>query len=109
MLPAHRAKTKIYRELLKSVEQPDGDLVAVGLENAAKAIRVSSRQLRIAYHEADIFVLHTKYERRARLSVKALALGLPMLTANASGADDMVDKLCGRVVPPADFGSPRKA
>jgi hypothetical protein len=106
MLPAHRAKSKIYRELRNFVDQPVGELVAAGLENAVKTLRVSSRQLRIAYHEADIFVLHTKYERLARLSVKASALGLPMLTAIASGADDMVDKSCGRVLPPGDLVCP---
>ena len=60
---------------------------------------VSSLQLRAFYHAADIFVLPTNFEGRALVVGEAMASGLPVLTTDASGADDMVDGSCGRIVP----------
>ena len=64
---------------------------------------VSSEQLRAFYHEADVFVLPTNFEGRALVVGEALASGLPVLTTDASGADDMVDESCGRIVPADDL------
>ena len=64
---------------------------------------VSSQQLRHFYHGADVFVFPTNFEGRALVLSEALASGLPVLTTSASGADDMVDESCGRVVRPEDL------
>ena len=64
---------------------------------------VSSQQLSSIYHNADVFVFPTNFEGRALVVGEAMASGLPVLTTNASGADDMVSESCGRVIPPDDF------
>ena len=61
---------------------------------------VSSQRLRSFYHDADVFVFPTNFEGRALVIGEALASGLPMLTTYASGADDMVDETCGRILVP---------
>jgi starch synthase len=66
---------------------------------------VSSQQLRSLYHGADVFVFPTNFEGRALVIGEALASGLPVLTTHASGADDMVDSTCGRVLAPENFDS----
>ena len=60
----------------------------------------SSQLLLSYYHEADVFVFPTNFEGRALVVGEAMASGLPMLTTYASGADDMVDQACGRIVQP---------
>jgi glycosyltransferase involved in cell wall biosynthesis len=60
---------------------------------------VSSDQLRSIYHEAGVFVFPTNFEGRALVVCEALASGLPVVTTYASGADDVVDGACGRIVP----------
>lgn len=64
---------------------------------------VSSQQLRSLYHGADVFVFPTNFEGRALVISEALASGLPVLTTHASGADDMVDSTCGRILTPGNF------
>ncbi len=64
---------------------------------------VSSNRLRGMYREADVFVFPTNFEGRALALLEALASGLPVLTTCASGADDVVDDACGRMLPPDDL------
>jgi glycosyltransferase involved in cell wall biosynthesis len=59
---------------------------------------VSSQQLRSFYQHADVFVFPTNFEGRALVVGEALASGLPVITTHASGADDIVNDSCGRVV-----------
>jgi starch synthase len=66
---------------------------------------VSSQQLRSFYHRADVFVFPTNFEGRALVIGEALASGLPVLTTHASGADDMVDNTCGRILARDNFDS----
>jgi glycosyltransferase involved in cell wall biosynthesis len=61
---------------------------------------ISSSQLRRVYREADVFVFPTNFEGRALVVCEALASGLPVITTCASGADDVVDDACGRIIPP---------
>jgi glycosyltransferase involved in cell wall biosynthesis len=64
---------------------------------------VSSGQLREIYREADVFVFPTNFEGRALAVCEALASGLPVLTTDASGVDDVVDAACGQIVPPENL------
>jgi glycosyltransferase involved in cell wall biosynthesis len=48
-------------------------------------------------------VFPTNFEGRALVIGEALASGLPVLTTNATGPDDMVNETCGRVIGPDDF------
>jgi glycosyltransferase involved in cell wall biosynthesis len=66
---------------------------------------VSSRQLLSFYHDADVFVFPTNFEGRALVVGEALASGLPVLTTLASGADDMVNETCGRILEPDNLES----
>ena len=66
---------------------------------------VSSHQLRRFYHGADVFVFPTNFEGRALVIGEALASGLPVLTTHASGADDLIDDACGRILTPDNFES----
>jgi glycosyltransferase involved in cell wall biosynthesis len=64
---------------------------------------VSGHRLRDYYQESDVFVFPTNFEGRALVVGEALASGLPVLTTDASGAEDMVDEMAGRIVPPEDL------
>jgi glycosyltransferase involved in cell wall biosynthesis len=66
---------------------------------------VSSLQLRRYYQDAEVFVFPTNFEGRALVVGEALASGLPILTTYASGADDMIDETCGRILAPDDLDS----
>jgi glycosyltransferase involved in cell wall biosynthesis len=60
---------------------------------------VSRDRLREYYRDASIFAFPTFFEGRALVIGEALASGLPVLTTRASGADDLIDNACGRLVP----------
>lgn len=60
---------------------------------------VSSGKLRDFYREADVFVFPSNFEGRALVIGEVLASGVPVLTTAASGAGDIVDESCGRIVP----------
>jgi starch synthase len=64
---------------------------------------VSKDRLRDYYDRADIFVLPTYFEGRALVIGEALSSGLPVLTTPASGAEDLIDDTCGRLVPTGNF------
>jgi glycosyltransferase involved in cell wall biosynthesis len=64
---------------------------------------VSPQQLRGIYQNADVFVFPTNFEGRALVIGEALASGLPVLTTDASGADDLVDETCGRIIPAENY------
>lgn len=66
---------------------------------------ISSQQLRKYYHDAEVFVFPTNFEGRALVVGEAMASGLPTLTTYASGADDMVDETCGRILVPDHLDS----
>jgi len=60
---------------------------------------VSQDQLRGHYQRAHVFVLPTYFEGRALVIGEALASGLPVLSTRASGAEDLIDASCGKLVP----------
>jgi glycosyltransferase involved in cell wall biosynthesis len=60
---------------------------------------VSKDRLRDYYHQAEVVVLPTYFEGRALIIGEALASGLPVITTPASGAEDLIDDNCGRLVP----------
>jgi glycosyltransferase involved in cell wall biosynthesis len=63
---------------------------------------VSSTELRTIYQAADVFVFPTNFEGRALVVIEAMASGLPVVTTEASGADDAVGE-AGRVIPVDDL------
>ena len=64
---------------------------------------VSSHELRRHYQNADIFVFPTNFEGCALVIGEASASGLPVLTTDASGAEDFVDNISGKIVPANDL------
>jgi glycosyltransferase involved in cell wall biosynthesis len=56
-------------------------------------------QLKAHYGSADVFVFPSYFEGRALVVGEAMAAALPVLTTRESGADDMIDDACGRIVP----------
>jgi starch synthase len=61
--------------------------------------------LRGLYQAADVFVFPTFFEGRALVVGEALASGLPVLTTPASGAADLIDDQCGKLMPVGDKGA----
>lgn len=59
---------------------------------------VGALELRLHYQAADVFVFPTFFDAWGLVVGEALACGLPVLTTEASGAADLVDDSCGRVV-----------
>jgi glycosyltransferase involved in cell wall biosynthesis len=64
---------------------------------------VSRAELKRHYELGHVFVLPTFFEGRALVIGEALASGLPVLTTEASGAADLVDDSCGRIIRSGDF------
>jgi len=64
---------------------------------------VSRERLCDYYGQADIFVFPTYFEGRALVIGEALSSGLPVITTPASGAEDLIDDGCGRLVPTGNF------
>jgi glycosyltransferase involved in cell wall biosynthesis len=64
---------------------------------------VARNELVHYYRRADVFVLPTNFEGRALVIGEALAVGLPIVTTDASGWVDVIDASCGRIVPPNNF------
>lgn len=60
---------------------------------------VPKDRLREYYAEADVFVFPTFFEGRALVVSEALSGGLPVISTPASGADDLIDDSCGRLIP----------
>lgn len=63
---------------------------------------IGRSELRSRFHSSDVLVLPTYFEGRALVIGEALACGLAVLTTPASGAEDLVDASCGRIVPVGD-------
>ena len=59
--------------------------------------------LKAEYGNADVFVFPSYFEGRALVIGEAMASSLPVLTTRASGADDMIDATCGRIVASGDM------
>jgi glycosyltransferase involved in cell wall biosynthesis len=59
---------------------------------------VDALELRHHYQTADVFVFPTFFDAWGLVVSEALACGLPVVTTEASGAAELVDDSCGRVV-----------
>ncbi len=59
-------------------------------------------ELRQHYHRADLFVFPSFFEGFSLAIGEALGSGLPVLVTEASGAADIIDETCGRVVRSGD-------
>jgi glycosyltransferase involved in cell wall biosynthesis len=64
---------------------------------------MSREQLDAYYAEADVFVFPSYFEGRALVICEALSAGLPVVTTPASGAEDLIDESCGRLVSTGDL------
>lgn len=63
---------------------------------------MSKTALRHWFRNSDVFVLPSFFEGLALVALEALATGLPVVTTDASGADDVIDDSVGRVISPGD-------
>jgi glycosyltransferase involved in cell wall biosynthesis len=77
----------------------------LGLDVAWMGARPHEEVVR-AMAACDLLVLPSRYEGFARVLMEAAAAGLPIVTADVSGADDAVrDGETGRIVPVGDRGA----
>jgi glycosyltransferase involved in cell wall biosynthesis len=61
---------------------------------------VGSEELSRLYRRADVFVFPSNFEGFGLVVTEALASGLPVLTTQGRGADEIIDEASGRTVPP---------
>ncbi len=77
-------------------------LAQAKLKNLPRSVEwlgpMSSDRLGGYYDQADVFVLPSYFEGRALAIGEAMSSGLPVLSTPASGADDLLDESCGRIV-----------
>jgi glycosyltransferase involved in cell wall biosynthesis len=55
------------------------------------------------FRQADVFVFPSNFEGLGLVVTEALASGLPVLTTQGRGGDEMMDAASGRTVPPDDL------
>jgi len=61
---------------------------------------LGKQDLRRLYRRADVFVFPSNFEGFGLVVTEALASGLPVLTTQGRGADEIIDETSGRTVPP---------
>jgi glycosyltransferase involved in cell wall biosynthesis len=64
---------------------------------------VGSQELSQLFRSADVFVFPSNFEGFGLVVTEALASGLPVLTTQGRGADEIIDKASGRTVPPENL------
>jgi glycosyltransferase involved in cell wall biosynthesis len=64
---------------------------------------VGAEVLSKVYRRADVFVLPSNFEGFALVVGEALASGLPVLTTQGRGADEIINEANGRTVPPENL------
>jgi glycosyltransferase involved in cell wall biosynthesis len=58
----------------------------------------SSEELRKRYQRSDVFVFPSFFEGFGLVILEAMACGLPVIATSASGAEDLIDQGCGRLI-----------
>ena len=86
----------------REMEQLQKLIVSLKLQDSVKLIGyIPDSELPFYYAAADIFALHTLYEGFGIVVIEAMASGLPVVTTNVGGMDDIVeDNGAGIIVPP---------
>lgn len=76
-------------------------IAATGLESRISLLG-SVEELAVEYHNADLFVLPSRYEGYGMVFAEALSHGLPIIAARAGAVADVVPESAGCLVPVED-------
>lgn len=109
-----RKGTPLLLEAWKKAGLRDAELELVGPWKLAEARRrdvpgnvaivppLAPAALRERYCAAHVFVFPSFFEGLALVLLEAMACGLPAIASDATGAPDILDDGCGRIVPAGD-------
>jgi len=86
----------------REMEQLQNLIVSMNLQESVKLIGyIPDSELPFYYAAADVFALHTLYEGFGIVIIEAMASGLPIVTTDVGGMDDIVqDNGAGIIVSP---------
>ena len=100
----------VLMEAWDKTQLRDAELLLVGswqladakLQQLPRGVRfagpVGPEKLRDLYHESDVFVFPSLADGFGLVILEALACGLPVIATDSTGAPDVLDDSCGRVV-----------
>lgn len=108
----YRKGLDVFVELANRLDKNEYQIVLVGTNDEIDkwlplniiSIHRTNNQVELAeiYTAADLFVNPTREENYPTVNMESIACGTPVLTFNTGGSPEMLDDLCGSVVPVDD-------